>query len=57
MEKRWVEKDGASQTAIENLAQDLGVSKRLSSLLINRNIRTYDEAKTFFRPELDMLPL
>ena len=55
MEKRWVEKTGGSHTEIENLARDLGVSKRLSALLINRGIHTFDEAKNFFRPTLDML--
>lgn len=55
MEKRWVEKGIESQTAVENLASSLGVSNRLSALLVNRGINTFEEAKTFFRPQLDML--
>jgi len=55
MEKRWAEKESGSPTEIKNLSEVLGVSERLSSLLINRGIRTFDEAKNFFRPQLDML--
>jgi len=55
MEKRWVEKPIESLTAVQNLAKDLSVSERLSALLINRGITTFEEAKTFFRPSLDML--
>ena len=55
MEKRWVEKGIESQTAVENLASSLSVSNRLSALLVNRGINTFEEAKTFFRPQLDML--
>lgn len=55
MEKRWVEKPIESQTQVQNLASDLGVSAQLSSLLIGREISTFDQARAFFRPELSML--
>ena len=55
MEKRWVEKESGSPAEIKDLSEVLSVSERLSSLLINRGIRTFDEAKNFFRPQLDML--
>ncbi len=55
MEKKWVAKDVGSPAEIKELSEALGVSKRLSSLLINRGIRTFDEAESFFRPKLAML--
>jgi len=55
MEKRWVEKTNGSTSSIKHLAEALGVTERLASLLINRGITTFEEAKTFFRPSLDML--
>lgn len=57
--KRWIAKpfpDSAEQrTAIETLTQSLGISSFLAALLVQREVTTYDEARTFFRPEMSHL--
>ncbi len=55
MEKRWVVKKGADRQTVERLAIELGVSRKLTNLLVQRGITTFDEAKSFFRPSLDAL--
>ena len=37
------------------LMTDLGVEEAIASLLIQRGVRTFEEAKTFFRPSLEQL--
>lgn len=57
--KRWIQKpapDSAEQQqAIEDLTQSLKVSAFLARLLVQRTIHTFDEARLFFRPELNHL--
>lgn len=54
--KRWLTKsfpDSAEERiAIESLTQSLGISSFLAALLVQRGVTTYDEARTFFRPEM-----
>ncbi len=37
------------------LMTDLGVSQSIAALLIQRGVRTFEQAKTFFRPSLEQL--
>jgi single-stranded-DNA-specific exonuclease len=57
--KRWIAKpfpDSMEQRwAITSLTTSLGVSPFLASLLVQRGIQTFEEARLFFRPELDHL--
>ncbi|ARK09409.1 single-stranded-DNA-specific exonuclease RecJ [Fibrella sp. ES10-3-2-2] len=57
--KRWLYKpfpDAPAQTeAIESLVQTLNISPFLATLLVQRGVTTYEEARTFFRPELGHL--
>lgn len=55
MEKRWIYKDKGNPDTINHLAEVLGVEQVLATLLVQRGISTYDEAKKFFRPSLDDL--
>lgn len=55
MEKRWTLKQQGNAENVNKLAEDLGVSRILSNLLVQRNITTYEEAFHFFRPSLDDL--
>ncbi len=55
MEKRWVVKEEADRQTVERLAQALGISRKLTNLLVQRGVTTFDEAKAFFRPSLDAL--
>ena len=52
MEKNWKIKEQGNAVVIEQLSQLLGIDKVLANLLIQRGITTYDEAKSFFRPDL-----
>jgi single-stranded-DNA-specific exonuclease len=55
MEKKWLLKSNQDTTAIDRLAAELNIEKVLVALLVQRGIRTFDEAKAFFRPQLSDL--
>ena len=40
---------------VESLAKDLKVSKIIANLLVLRGIKTFNEAKLFFRPDISHL--
>jgi single-stranded-DNA-specific exonuclease len=50
MAKRWVLKDAADGDIVQQLAEQLNISKVLSNMLAQRGIRDFEEAKYFFRP-------
>ena len=54
MDKRWVIEE-VEEEAINHLQNELKVSRILCDLLVKRGIKTFDEAKKFFRPNLDDL--
>ena len=54
MEKRWVFSE-SDEKAILSLQKDLKVSRILCDLLIRRGIKTFEEARNFFRPQLKEL--
>ncbi|GAC1309446.1 MAG: single-stranded-DNA-specific exonuclease RecJ [Mucilaginibacter sp.] len=51
MNKRWAVRDNADEDEVNNLAAALNMDVVLSKLLVQRGIRTYDEARYFFRPD------
>lgn len=55
MEKRWVYKDSHKEPAVKTLATSLNVNPTLATLLLQRGISSFDEAREFFRPSLDQL--
>ncbi len=55
MEKRWVIKEKGDTAVVKQLAGSLGVSESLANLMVQRNITSSVEAKTFFNPSLDYL--
>ena len=55
MEKNWVIKSLGAPKYVDKLSEELNIEKVLVNLLVQRNIRTYDGAKAFFRPSLDDL--
>ena len=55
VEKKWNIHQADGEDAVASLKQALGVEDVIARLLVLRNIRNFDEAKTFFRPSLDML--
>lgn len=52
---RWTLKPKPSPQKIEDLSKLLGVEEIIASLLMQRGIETFEEAKKFFRPSLDDL--
>ena len=54
-EKKWEYGGFEELTVLQRLMTDLDMSKPLAKLLINRGVKTFDEAKQFFRPDLDQL--
>ena len=54
-EKIWKFKKKPDNRKVYELSQSLGISKAVCSLLVSRGIHTFAQAKTFFRPELELL--
>lgn len=53
--KTWIEKEQPNLQNIEGLQNILKIPEFICSLLIQRNINSLEEAKNFFRPNLDLL--
>ncbi|MAU54314.1 MAG: single-stranded-DNA-specific exonuclease RecJ [Flavobacteriales bacterium] len=51
----WVIKENVDNEFVSTLSKELNISPILSSMLIKRDIKTFDQAKTFFRPNFEML--
>lgn len=54
LEKRWTFKP-TDETLAQSIQKDLNISMSLCRLLAQRNIRDFDSAKYFFRPQLEHL--
>ncbi|RZK12684.1 MAG: single-stranded-DNA-specific exonuclease RecJ [Flavobacterium sp.] len=52
---RWTLKPKPEASKIKSLAQTLNVEENIASLLLQRGIETYEDARKFFRPSLDDL--
>ncbi len=55
METRWVLNETVKNQQIADLSKVLNIDENLATLLVQRGICTYEEAKTFFRPSLSQL--
>lgn len=55
MKRRWTYKNTGDAGIIEGLMESVGIDRVLATLLVQRGITTYDEAKRFFRPALEDL--
>jgi single-stranded-DNA-specific exonuclease len=55
MKKRWVIKTIPDEEGTNLLAAELGVNKCIAQLLRQRGVNTFQEAKSFFRPDLSDL--
>ena len=55
LDKQWIVKEPGNPALVRKLAEDLGVDEALANLLVQRNIKTFAEAKSFFRPSLEEL--
>ncbi len=52
---RWTLKQTTNQASVNHLKETLGIDDVLAKLLVDRDIHTFEEAKSFFRPTLDNL--
>ncbi len=55
MEYKWVTKNQVDPVLYKPLQTELGVPDVVAKMLINRSIKSFSEAKNFFRPSLDDL--
>ncbi|GGF34599.1 single-stranded-DNA-specific exonuclease RecJ [Echinicola rosea] len=55
MEFRWEIKSKADQSTVQSLSSEINVNPALANLLVNRNVNNFQEAKDFFRPDLDKI--
>ena len=51
----WEVNSADSKKEIKTLSKQLNVCNTTASLLITRDIKSFEDAKTFFRPSLDHL--
>ena len=63
MQKKWVLTDDVNNAIVEKLIQEIGnkksgeqyIDKNIAKLLIQRGITSFEEAKSFFKPEIQNL--
>jgi len=53
--KRWLFRPTPTTNQVNQLVADLGIHSALASLLVQRGITQFDQAKAYFRPSLDAL--
>ena len=54
-EKKWILKENAEPEVVRQLSSELGVDPVLAELLVQRGVRTFHQARSFFRPDLNDL--
>lgn len=54
-ESIWKYKEISDSSAVERLSAEVGIDKVLASLLVDRGVKTSEQARAFFRPSLDNL--
>jgi single-stranded-DNA-specific exonuclease len=55
MDKRWLLKDPPAKTQVEELSKAININLHLASILIQRGIVDFENAKSYFRPSLEHL--
>ncbi|MBO7070606.1 MAG: DHH family phosphoesterase, partial [Bacteroidales bacterium] len=54
-DRKWIVKEVADPEKVGTLAAELGIDKVLAELLVQRDIKTFEQARSFFRPSLEDL--
>ena len=54
-ERKWLVKEIGDPEAVARLSAELGIDSVLATLLVQRGIRTFEQARAFFRPSLESL--
>jgi len=55
MQKQWIIKPKADHDIAEQLSKSINVSNPVANLLIQRGITTFEDARDFFRPDINKL--
>ena len=55
METKWILNQTVDKQKVEEIVKVLNIDENLATLLVQRGITNYEEAKTFFRPSLSQL--
>ena len=55
MKTRWIINKEVDRQTVVDLSNALGIDENLATLLVQRGIENYDQAKDFFRPSLTHL--
>ena len=55
IEKKWILRENADAETVSQLSSELGVDPVLSELLVQRGVGTFQQARSFFRPDLGNL--
>ena len=55
VEKIWKMREGTDVENVRQLSSELGVDPVLAELLVQRGVTTFEQARSFFRPNLDDL--
>ncbi len=55
MKKRWVQTSVLDQEKVAGLMDGLQINQVLATILVNRQVGNFDEAKSFFRPAITQL--
>ena len=52
MESKWIIREQADPAKVERLATEVGIDRVLAELLVKRGVETFEQARSFFRPNL-----
>ena len=55
METKWILNKTVDNQQVEEIVKALNIDENLATLLVQRGITNYNEAKVFFRPALSQL--
>ena len=53
LDRKWIIKEQGNPALVRQLASELGVDHTLANLLVQRGVRSFEGAKSFFRPNLE----
>jgi single-stranded-DNA-specific exonuclease len=52
MDKQWIIKDKGSEEQVKKLVSELNIDVVLANILVQRQVKDFDQARMFFRPDL-----
>lgn len=52
MEKQWIIRDKGDEVQVKKLVSELNIDEVLANILLQRQVKDFDQARMFFRPDL-----